>query len=89
MNQEEGKQEEIETITVSFGEETFAPIQYQNFKFGSIYYKTQVRPGETPEEAFDRAWKFVESCAKKQFIAKRDGFWERHQESMKPAKGGR
>lgn len=84
---EDEKQEQPETITVAFGEEKFAPIQYESFSFGSIYYKTQVRPGETSEEAFDRAWKFVESCAKKQFIAKRDGFWERHQESMKPGKG--
>lgn len=79
MENEEIKQFEPETITVAFGEERFAPVQYESFTFGGIYYKTQVRQGETPEQAFDRAWNFVNECAKKQYIAKRDGFWERHE----------
>ena len=70
--------QEPETITVSFGEERFAPVQYESFTFGGIYYKTQVREGETPDQAFDRAWNFVNECAKRQFVAKRDGFWDRH-----------
>lgn len=55
MENEEIKQSEPETITVAFGEERFAPVQYESFTFGGIYYKTQVRQGETPEQAFDRA----------------------------------
>jgi hypothetical protein len=43
-----------------------------------------VREGETPEQAFERGWKFLESCAIKQFKAKRDGFWQRYRESMSP-----
>lgn len=78
MENQEIKQDEPETITVAFGEERFAPVQYESFTFGGIYYKTTVRAGETPEQAFDRAWSFVEACAKRQYIAKRDGFWERH-----------
>lgn len=58
MENEEIKQSEPETITVAFGEERFAPVQYESFTFGGIYYK---------------------ECAKKQYIAKRDGFWERHE----------
>jgi hypothetical protein len=93
--QKEGSMEEVidqeepgeitgESITISFGKETFSPVQYHSFTFGELFYRANVREGETPEQAFERGWKFLESCAIKQFKAKRDGFWQRYRESMSP-----
>ena len=84
IDQEESNKITGESITISFGEEKFSPVQYHSFTFGGLFYRADVREGETPEQAFERGWKFLESCAIKQFKAKRDGFWQRYRESMSP-----
>jgi hypothetical protein len=84
IDQEEPGEITGEQITISFSEERFAPVQYHSFAFGGLFYRTHVREGETPEQAFERGWEFLESCAIRQFKAKRDGFWQRYRESMSP-----
>lgn len=52
--------QEADKITVYFGAEKLSPIDYAgSFELGGHHYTTTVKPGETPEEAFDRAYNFL------------------------------
>lgn len=64
-------------IRVTWGEETFNVGQYSSFKVGPFSMMTKVRPNETPEQAYHRAWKVLESQADAMFIAKRNAFHAR------------
>lgn len=74
----------LEELTVCYPEQSFAPIPYNTFKVGGIYYKTFVRENETPEQAFERAWAFLEAQARKQFSKVAHDFNERHLELTNP-----
>ena len=56
-----------DTVSYTWGEERYSPIQYQTFGVGPFTYTTEVRDGETPEEAMDRARDFVKAEAKKSY----------------------
>lgn len=53
------------TITVTWGEETFSPVQFQSFRVGPFSMQVEVRPGETEEAAFDRAYTLLTRKAEK------------------------
>lgn len=74
---------ELDTITVSYPNQKFSPYRYHNFDVGGIFYKTIVKPGETPEEAYERAWDFVDKMARDQYIKVSKAFKERYQELSK------
>ena len=67
-----------DTLEVTLGEETFTPIPYNTFKVGPFIYKTVVQDNETDEEAFDRAYGFLERMARKSFIKKRNDFFMKY-----------
>lgn len=67
-----------DTITVTWGEELYAPYRYNHFKVGPFTYTTTVQDGETPEQAFTRAYKFLEAHVEKVFLRKRNQFKELH-----------
>jgi hypothetical protein len=69
--------EALEEITVHWSEERFAPMPYNSFAHGNFFYKTKIKPDETAEEAFERAFAFLDKMARKTFLKKRDGFYER------------
>jgi len=61
-------------ITVVYGEEKYAPKPYMNFTVGPLFAKTKVRPGETPEEAHARVWRWLEARAREQFNSQLNRF---------------
>jgi hypothetical protein len=67
-----------ESVTVVLGEMLFAPIQYNNFKIGGHQYTTEIRPGETPEQAFDRAYAFLLKKTREEYGSKKALFHELH-----------
>ena len=69
-------------ITVVWGEETFFPVMATGFRMGPYSIETEVRPGETPEQAFKRAWDFLEAQALMMFAAKRNNFQARMKQVM-------
>lgn len=71
------QEDELDEITVCWSEEKFAPVSYHSFGIGPFYMKTKVKPGETPEEAFQRAWDVLDKMARQMYPAKRNGFFER------------
>lgn len=62
--------DEGEEITVTSGEELFAPIQYNSFRVGPLHYKTTVRATETLHEAYTRARVALELMMRDEFAAK-------------------
>lgn len=64
-----------EQVRVVWAAQKFAPIQYHSFDVGPFEYVTTVQPGETLEQAHDRAFAFVKSCAKKAYREARDEFF--------------
>jgi hypothetical protein len=66
--------EPLDKVTVCFGEEKFAPVQYHSFGIGPFFMTTTVRAGETPEEAMLRAHRACEAVARKIYPGKRDAF---------------
>lgn len=66
-------------ITVMYPEQTFSPVPYNTFKVGGIFYKTFVQPGETEEEAYERAWEFVSNLARTQYAKLYADFRERYE----------
>lgn len=61
-------------ITVTWGAEKYAPIQYNNFDVGPFSTTTTIREGETAEEATDRAKAFLATLAREEFDKKSVGF---------------
>lgn len=74
-------EQERDKITVYWGMEKLSPIQYQPFEFGGFHYTTSIREGETEEQAFERAYTFLDNMAKKQFPSKLKDFKERLREA--------
>lgn len=72
------EQPEVREITAMYPEQVFTPFSYNSFRVGPIYYRTFVKPGETDEEAYQRAWDFVYAQARAQYIKVSADFYERH-----------
>lgn len=64
----------VEEISVYYPEQSFSPVSYHSFRCGNLFYKTVVKPGETVEEAYDRAWEFVSNQVHKQYSRVRRDF---------------
>lgn len=67
-----------EEISVYYPEQLFSPVPYNSFRCGNLWYKTIVLPGETREDAYDRAWTYLNKLVENQFIDCRRQFWERY-----------
>lgn len=78
--QEEPTQEMVsEEISVYYPEQVFAPIPYNSFRCGNLWYKTIVLPGETREQAYQRAWQFVSARVKEQYAEVKKDWYERYE----------
>lgn len=44
-----------DSVTVTYGEEVFSPVQHNSFRLGPFSYTTALRANETPESAMGRA----------------------------------
>lgn len=74
----EAKKFEGDTITVTWGHECIQPKQYNVYNVGPFSTTTTIRPGETFEEAFNRAYTMLEKMAEATFLKKRNQFAEHH-----------
>ena len=61
---------EADRITVYWGTEKLSPVQYNSFEHGGFHYTTTIQESETPEEAFTRAWNFLDKMARKTYAKK-------------------
>jgi hypothetical protein len=66
-----------ETVTVCYGEEKFSPKQYNNFTVGPHFRTTHVRPGETGQQARERAYEEVRAFAEIEFKQKARAFLDK------------
>jgi hypothetical protein len=66
-----------DTVTVTFGKETFCPVRDNFFGFGEFTMTTKVRPGETPLEAMRRLQSDLDIFAEEEFKRKLKGFTSR------------
>jgi hypothetical protein len=76
-------------VSVTWGAEKFSPVQYHTFDLGPFSYTTKVRPGETPAEAAQRAYKVCERIARETYVDKRDEFLRNVREAASAAKAAR
>lgn len=67
-----------EEISVYYPEQLFSPAPYNSFRCGNLFYKTVVLPGETREQAYERAWNFISNQVHKQYDACKADFWARY-----------
>jgi hypothetical protein len=58
---------DVTTMTVVWPEQRFSPVEYHSFGVGPFSVVVTVRPGETPDQAFDRAWNFLAAQARKMY----------------------
>jgi len=65
------------SITLSWGEETFSPVQYNSFRVGGNTITLTVQDGESVAQAYRRGWKMLEDLAEMQFADKLKGFGDR------------
>jgi hypothetical protein len=70
-------EEKPDTVTVTWSEERFAPVQYHSFGIGPFWMTTKIRPDETPEQAMERAYTALDAVARRLYSQKRKGFFER------------
>lgn len=77
------------TITVSWGEETIHPVQYNGFRFGGLVVTAPVQPGESLRDAHDRIYAELDVIAKLQFKEKLVAYIERLKEAGMYAKRDR
>ena len=71
----------LDVIKVYTGEERFSPVDYHSFSIGGFTYTTKIQRDETPEEAFSRAWAFLQRMKKEKFPEARNDFYERMRKS--------
>lgn len=71
-----------DSVTVVWAEQKFSPIQYESFGVGPFYYKTTVKPGETPAQAMHRAYAVLQEFARTTYPGKRDEFFEQHADAL-------
>lgn len=69
-----------EEVSVYYPEQLFSPVPFMSFRCGNIWYKTVVLPGETEEQAYQRAWNYVSAQVRDQFTACKQDFWDRHRD---------
>lgn len=85
LDSEKGEPVTVGTlVTVTWGEETFSPVQYNSFRIGGHSVTLAVNEGETLIDTWKRGWKMLEDAAEIQFTDKVTGFADR----MKRAKDG-
>jgi uncharacterized Zn finger protein (UPF0148 family) len=63
-----------EEVTVTWGEETFQPVQFNTFHVGPFTTNTRVRPGETRVQAMERAYAELEAFAEEIFERKKKAY---------------
>jgi len=80
------EQERPDEVTATYPEQKFSPVQYNSFGVGPFYYKTHVRPGETPEAAMARAFAVCQKMAREAYGHVRDDYFERVQDAVKKAR---
>jgi hypothetical protein len=64
------------TVKVVWGAMKISPIQYSNFDTESVEMTTEVLPGETPEQAMQRAYTACERMARAAYPRKLAAFKE-------------
>jgi len=72
--------DERDIIEVTRGAETFSPVDYHSFSIGPLRMTTRVGALETPEQAYDRAFKYLEAMARKQYVERATNFANRMKE---------
>jgi uncharacterized protein (DUF2336 family) len=76
-------------IAVTWGEETYSPVQYQSFRVGAFTLRGRVLPGETYEGAHARLLNAARACAAEQFRVQLADHLDRVRVAASAAKGGR
>ena len=56
-----------DALSVTLGPETFTPVKYNTFTVGPITAKTNVRDGETGEQAWQRLHRFCDELFEVEF----------------------
>lgn len=67
----------METITITYGEDTYNVGQYSGFRVGPFSITLQIKPGEDPNAVFKRGWDILEAQALPMFLTKRNAFAEK------------
>jgi hypothetical protein len=65
VNPEESPQ--VESVTVHYGEELFAPVQYHSFRVGGHSITVKPRAGESVDGAIRRAQQMLEELVDREF----------------------
>jgi hypothetical protein len=66
----------MDTVTVTWGKQLIAPVQYNNFEVGPFVMTSEVRPGEKPSEAMTRVYAVLEGFARESYKTKIAAFRE-------------
>ena len=70
-----------DTVTATFGAQTMCPVPYHSMTLGPFSMTTEVRPGETPEAALERAYAACEAQARKVWTPTLAAFLSRAREA--------
>lgn len=54
-----------DVVTVVWAEQAVQAVQYNVLRYGGFSMTTEVKDGETPEQAMDRAYAYLDRFAKK------------------------
>lgn len=78
--------QEQKQITLTYGEQLFAPIQYNSFRVGPFTLTVTVRPGETASAATARGLKVLGEVAAAAYKEARDDFFARAKDAANAAR---
>ena len=70
--------DDSDRITVTWGMEKHSPLRFESLEYGGFFYSTKIKDGETPEQAFERAYAFLQNLARKHFSAAVDDYTQRN-----------
>lgn len=75
------------SVTVTYGEEVFSPVQYQSFRVGPFSITRTVRSDETAESVYASIEEELQQMSNRQFELRLRSFKERIEKTS--GKGGR
>ena len=84
---QKGSLSEGDTITLTFGGELYAPVQYNNWTLGPFTMGTTIRKGETEDDAIERLQTALNKHAKAEYERKSVGFLKRLRKTKADARG--
>lgn len=72
-----------DSITVTWGVQTFSPVSYNSFSVGPFSITTVIKDDETSKQAYERAWAYLTKLAEASYLLARAAYYDKIERDRK------